>query len=52
MGRRKDCGEDCFLINNIIGNILSFTGGKPIDGNFADRGSNSSKLNASCQHSV
>lgn len=31
---------------------MSFTGGKPIDGNFADCGGDSSKLNASRQHSV
>lgn len=52
MGRHLKIAEDCFLINNIIDKILSFTGGKPVDGNFADCGSNTSKLCACRQHSV
>lgn len=52
MGRHLKIAEDCFLINNIIDKILSFTGGKPVDGNFADCGGNTSKLSACRQHSV
>lgn len=48
MGRYLEITEDCFLINK----ILSFTGGKPADGNFADCGGNTSKLSACRQHSV